>query len=132
MPACIRVESTPSALCWCAQGWRTNTLQPTLKCPPPPLMWMALAAHWSFRNSLIRGGIGSYDGFLSVWIKFVALLAVWEPLSRYSDVFWQFHKSLSHLLTQGSLITTKICFEPSEHEREERARKHSKKNGTQA
>ena len=106
---------------------RSLPLQTTFSTPLGIMMWTALAAHWSFRNSLIRGGIGSYDGFLSVWIKFVALLAVWEPISRYSDVFWQFHKSLSHLLTQGSLITTKICFEPSEHEREERARKRSKK-----
>ena len=91
------------------------------------MQWTALAAHWSFRNSLIQGGVGSYDGFLSVWIKFIALLAVWEPLSRYSEVFWQIHKSLSHLLNQGSLITTKIRFEPAEHESEERARKRSKK-----
>ena len=80
----------------------------------------------------IRVEVGSYDGFLSIWIRFVALLAVREPISRYSDVFWQFHKSLSHLLTQGSLITTKIRFEPAEHESEERAWKRSKKNGTQA
>ena len=104
---------------------RSLPLPTTFSTPLGIMMCTALAAHWSFHNSLIRGGIGSYDGFLSVWIKFVALLTVWEPISWYSDVFWQFHKSLSHLLTQGSLITTKICFEPSEHEREERARKRS-------
>ena len=106
---------------------RSIPLQHTFSTPLGLMLWTALAAHWSFCTSLIKGGVSSYDGLMPIWIKLIALLAVWEPLSRYSEVFLQFHKSLSHLLTHGSLITTNICFEPAEHESEELARKHSKK-----
>ena len=66
---------------------RSIPLQHTFSTPLGIMLWSALAAHWSFCNSLIKRGVGSYGRFLSIWIKFIALLAVWEPLSRYSEVF---------------------------------------------
>ena len=92
---------------------RTLLLQLSFKEPVGIMRWTAQAAHWSFRNSLVQGGTGSYDGFLSVWIKFIALLSLWEPLSRFSGVFIQFHNALYHLASQGSLITDVIRYIPS-------------------
>ena len=91
------------------------------------MTWTAQAAHCSMRNSLLCGGLPSYESFLSIWIKFVALMCIWEPLQRYFEVFSQFHVALASVQSKGTLIVTKIVYTPSPEEDEARAAKRQKK-----
>ena len=110
----------------CTYTSRTLPTELSFKEPLGIMVWAAQAAHWSLRNSLIRGGLPSYDQFLMIWIKFVSFMISWEPLSAFSDVFSQFHKALGSLSLRGILITAKIVYVPSVEAQEERAVKRQR------
>ena len=58
-----------------------------------------------------------------MWTKTIQVVALWEPLQRFSGVFQQFHSSLLHLLNHGLLITHQIVYQPDESLLEERKEK---------
>ena len=98
---------------------------PTVLSSSTPLgimVWVARAAHWSLRNSLLRGGQPSSEAFLTVWTKTIQVVALWEPLQRFSGVFQQFHSSLLQD-DHGSLITHQIVYLPNESLLEEHKEK---------
>ena len=39
------------------------------------MAWTAQTAHWSLRNSLLKGGLPSFESFLQIWVKTVRLVA---------------------------------------------------------
>ena len=87
----------------------------------------ALAAHWSPRNSMLRG-VASLETFLNIWIQFVGTVMAWEPLAKFSAAFQQFYTSLVHQRNHGFFPHQRIEYQASTDEQEERAAKQQKRH----
>ena len=80
----------------------------SLQHPAGVMLWVARAAHWSVRHTDLHEAVVTYDLFLDTWIKLVALVAIWEPLAKFSQAILEFYHALQALKLNGVLVHTKI------------------------
>ena len=105
-PICGQLETASHALSSCRfhvviydaleKGWAPPTIQGVTHSTRSLLRehsfshrvgimtWTPLAAHWSPRNSVLKGGLASFDAFLAIWMKSVGTLVAWD-LVVYTD-----------------------------------------------
>ena len=67
-------------------------------------LWIARAAHWSFRNLVKQQAIlPNGDSLLSQWSRVISQVVLWEPLHSMSAPLLQFHDALATLSQTGAL-----------------------------